>query len=57
MIPMPTFTRPILHREDDLPGVPEADLSPLSSAQARRAARQADTRDRVIPSPRVVANR
>jgi hypothetical protein len=46
---MPTFTRPILHREDD--------LSPLASAQARRAARQTDTRDRVIPSPRVVANR
>jgi hypothetical protein len=54
---MPTFTRPILHREDDLPGVPEVDLSPLASAQARRAARQTDTRDRVIPSPRVVANR
>lgn len=39
MIPVPTFTRPILHREDDQPGVPEVDLSPLASAQARRAAR------------------
>ena len=53
-----TVTRPPVTRhfpDDDMPRIPE--LSPLDSPQARRAARQADARDRVISSPRVVANR
>ena len=51
-----TMPRPVdLRRDDDDPAPPEC--SPLDSAQARRAARLANIPDRLIPSPRVVANR
>ena len=59
MIPVFTITPRLVDRrhDDDDPAPPGADLCPLASPQSRRAARQTDTRDRVIPSTRVVANR
>ena len=44
---MLTYTRPVLMREDDDPCPPE--VCPLSSAQARRAARLPVTIEPLIP--------